>query len=106
MDCKIQIADSAKSELAQIIEYISIDLGNKKAANDLLLNFEEQKNRLYDFPEMYPLCSVPRLLQKGYRRFKFGKNYIALYLINSENTKTIITIMHIFYAKRDYESLI
>lgn len=30
MDCKIQIADSTKKELAEIVKYISVDLGEKK----------------------------------------------------------------------------
>ena len=37
-------------------------------------------------------------------RFIFKNNYIALYLIDEK--KKIVTIMHIFYAKRDYGKLL
>ncbi len=34
------------------------------------------------------------------------QNYIALYLIEDEENKKVVTIMHIFNAKRDYEKLV
>ena len=49
---------------------------------------------------MYPLCNDIRLQKKGYHRFLFYKNYLALYSIDDK--KKIVHILHIFYAKRDY----
>lgn len=36
----------------------------------------------------------------------FMKNYVALYLVEDEEDKKVVTIMHVFYAKRDYEKLV
>ena len=44
MAYKVQIADSAKSELAEIVRYISETLCNKGAASSLLDEFYEQKS--------------------------------------------------------------
>lgn len=43
-------------------------------------------------------------LLEEFHRFLFKKNYIALYLINDD--KKEVSIMRIFYAKRDYGNLI
>lgn len=43
MAYKVQIADSAKLELAEIVGYISETLCNKNAASSLLDDFYEQK---------------------------------------------------------------
>lgn len=104
MAYKVQIADSAKVELADIVGYISEALCNKTAASSLLDDFYEQKSFLYDTPYTFPECPIEGLKRKGYRRFLFKKNYVALYLIDDD--KKLVTIMHIFYAKRDYEKLV
>lgn len=103
MAYKVQIADFAKTELSEIVGYISETLCNKNAAASLLDDFSEQKSFLYENPYTFPECPIESLQQKGYRRFLFKKNYVALYLV--EEDKKIVTIMHIFYAKRDYEKL-
>ena len=106
MAYKVEITSLAKTELDEIVKYIVETLTNPNAARKLLDDFYEQKSFLYDTPYMYPLCPIPTLQQKGYRRFIFMKNYVALYIVeDNENTK-LVTIMHIFYAKRDYEKLI
>jgi len=104
MAYKVQIADSAKAELAKIIGYISGILCNKVAAAGLLDDFCEQQSFLHDNPYTFPECPIESLKRKGYRRFLFKKNYIALYLIDDD--KKVVTIMHVFYAKRDYEKLV
>ncbi len=104
MAYKVQIANSAKAELAEIVGYISETLYNKTAASSLLDDFYEQKSFLYDNPYSFPECPIEGLKRKGYRRFLFKKNYVALYLVDDD--KKVVTIMHVFYAKRDYEKLV
>ena len=106
MAYKVNITDSAKAELAEIVSSFVEDLCNPKAAASLLEEFYEQKSYLYDDPYTFSLCPILSLQNKGYRRFIFKKNYIALYLIEDEGDKKIVTIMHIFNAKRDYEKLV
>ena len=86
MVCKVRVTDKAKTDLDEIIRYIA--------------DFVKQKNNLQDSPYMYPLCNDIRLQKKGYHRFLFYKNYLALYSIDDK--EKIVHILHIFYAKRDY----
>ena len=104
MAFKVEIADSAKAELDEIVRYFVEELSNPVSAGKLLDDFYEQKGFLYDNPYMFPLCPIQVLQRKGYRRFLFMKNYVALYLL--EGDKKVVTIMHLFYAKRNYEKLV
>ncbi len=104
MAYKVRITDLAKAELDEIIAYFVNTLCNSKAAISLLEDFNEQKSYLYDNPYIFSLCPILSLQNKGYHRFIFKQNYIALYLI--EDDKKIVTIMHIFNAKRNYEKLV
>ncbi|MDY3130953.1 MAG: type II toxin-antitoxin system RelE/ParE family toxin [Treponema sp.] len=106
MAFKVEIADSAKAELDEIVRYFIEELSNPVSAGKLLDDFYEQKSFLYDNPYMFPLCPIQVLQRKGYRRFLFMKNYVALYLVEDEEDKKVVTIMHVFYAKRDYEKLV
>ena len=106
MAYKVQIADSAKAELTEIVGYISETVCNKDAATSLLDDFYTQKSILYENPYTFPECPIESLRRKGYRRFLFKKNYIALYLIDENKDNKLVTIMHVFYAKRDYEKLV
>ena len=106
MAYKVRITDSAKAELDEIVAYFVNTLCNPKAAVSLLEDFNEQKSYLYDDPYTFSLCPILSLQNKGYHRFIFKQNYIALYLIKDEENKKVVTIMHIFNAKRDYEKLV
>lgn len=106
MAYKVEITDSAKAELDEIVRYFVEELSNPISAGKLLDDFYEQKSYLYDNPYIFPVCSIQSLQQKGYRRFLFMKNYVALYIIDDNEAKKNVTIMHIFYAKRDYEKLV
>ena len=106
MGYKVQITDFARRELEEIVKYISDILGNPRAAASLLEDFNKQMEYLKDSPYMFSLCPLPGLQQKGYHRFIFNNNYVALYLIDNTPKKKVVTIMHVFYAKRDYQQLI
>ena len=67
MAYKVQIADSAKLELAEIVGYIAETLCNKKAASSLLDDFYEQKSFLYENPYTFPECPIESLRKKEYR---------------------------------------
>ena len=97
---KVRVTDKAKTDLDEIIRYIAEKLSNVTAAANLLADFVKQKNNLQDSPYMYPLCNDIRLQKKGYHRFLFYKNYIGLYSINDK--EKLVTILHVFYAKRNY----
>lgn len=106
MAYKVKIADSAKEELDAIVRYFVETLANPISAGKLLDDFYKQKSYLCNAPYMFPFCPVKSLQRKGYRRFIFMKNYVALYIVEDKKNKKLATIMHIFYAKIDYEKLV
>ena len=106
MGYKVEITDFANSELEEIVRYMVETLENSASAKKLLDDFSEKKSILYDNPYSYALCPIKSLQRKGYRRFIFMKNYVALYLIDDDENNKVVTIMHIFYAKRNYEMLV
>jgi len=104
MAYNVRIMKKAEDDLSEIVTYYIDKLCNPKAADTLLEDFLKEKENLADNPYMYPLSNNSILQSEGYHRFLFKKNYIALYLIDDE--KKVVSIMRIFYAKRDYANLI
>ncbi|WP_449189891.1 type II toxin-antitoxin system RelE/ParE family toxin [Treponema lecithinolyticum] len=84
--------------------YISETLYNPQAASNLLEEFLEATINVAHNPYIYPLSNNLILQAEGYHRFLVKKNYIALYLIDDD--KKEVSIMRIFYEKRDYGNLI
>ena len=62
---KVRVTEKAKTDLDEIIRYITEILSNATAAANLLADFVKQKNNLQDSPYMYPLCNDIRLQKKG-----------------------------------------
>ena len=104
MAYNVRIMDRAEQDLSEIVTYFTDKLCNPKDAESLLEEFLEEKMNIADNPYMYPLSNDLLLQSEGYHRFLFKKNYIALYLINDDEKE--VSIMRIFYAKRDYANLI
>ena len=96
---KVRVTDKAKTDLDEIIRYIAEKLSNVTAAANLLADFVKQKNNLQDSPYMCPLCNDIRLQKKGYHRFLFYKNYLALYSIDDKE-KIVHIIAYILCKKR------
>ena len=100
----VRIMEKTEQDLSEIITYFTDKLFDQKAAVSLLEEFLEEKENLADNPYMYPLSNDMVLQSEGYHRFLFKKNHIALYLIDDD--EKVVSIMRIFYAKRDYANLI
>ena len=104
MAYNVRIMEKAEQDLSEIVTYFTDKLCNPKAADSFLEEFLEGKENIANNPYMYPLSNDLVLKSEGYHRFFFKKNYIALYLIDDEEKE--VSIMRIFYAKRDYANLI
>ena len=104
MAYNVRIMEKAEHDLSEIVTYFTDKLYNLKAAESLLEEFLKEKMNIADNPYMYPLSNNLVLQSKGYHRFLFKKNYIALYLIDDDEKE--VSIMRIFYAKREYANLI
>ncbi|MCH5187255.1 MAG: type II toxin-antitoxin system RelE/ParE family toxin [Oscillospiraceae bacterium] len=103
MSYKIEITKEANADIDEVLTYISVNLGSKFAANDMMSELEDRFKLLSASPEMYELCRSSRLREKGYRRFLL-KNYIVFYKI--KETERTVYIVRIIYGKRDYINLL
>ena len=104
MDYSVRIMRKAEQDLSEIVSYISETLMNIQAASALLGEFQRYTDMLKTSPYAFPLSFDPRLKDEGYHKFIFGKNFVSLYLI--DDMKAEVSIMRIFYAKRDYPDLV
>ena len=103
MAYNLLITDNSSNELNSIVNYISDYLDNLSAASDFLDLIEECYERLATNPKIYQLCDHPNFKEKGYRKVNI-KNYVLIYRI-AEDTDTVY-ILHIFFGKQDYYTII
>ena len=85
------ITDKADFDLDEIIEYITIQLKNHKAAVDFITKIEDCYDRLQDNPFIYIACSDKRLSKLGYRKALIG-NYVLIYRVDKEE-KTVYKLV-------------
>lgn len=100
MAYNVRIMEKAEEDLSEIVDYISDTLKNQTAADNLLVDFLNEKENIAENPYMYPLSDNPVLQNEGYHRFLFYKNFLI------DDVEKVVSIMSFFYAKRDYANLI
>ena len=103
MAYRVIVTETADRDTDEILTYISEKLANPKAAVDFADSLEERYTALEQHPLMFEMSRNERLASMGYRRFIVG-NYVVLYLVNDEIKE--VTIVRIFYGRRDYEKYI
>jgi plasmid stabilization system protein ParE len=89
MGYRIVVSDHAHNDLDGIIDYIAINLGNPKAADNLLMEIEKQYGLLAESPALYPVSREPLLAIRGYRWFP-AKNYLGIYSINDDKSEVYV----------------
>lgn len=99
----LEFLSVAKNDMLEIVKYISNELKNPVAAQNLADDFISAAERLCEFPYANNVYTPLKPLELEYRRI-IVNNYLMFYTV-SEETKTV-TIMRIIYAKRDINSVI
>ncbi len=100
---KIKITKPAKKDIQSAISYISNDLRNPTAAQNILNLFEKEIKSLSDMPSRHPLVKDPALAQNGFRFIKVN-NYLVFYTIRED--RNIVMIQRILYGRRDWINLL
>lgn len=100
---KIIVTEPAQKDLKDVVLYISGELKNKQAANDLINLFEATAKSLTDMPERYALVDDEVLAREGFRFIPI-KNYLLFYVVRKE-TETVV-IQRFLYARRDWMHII
>ena len=87
---------AAKEDIELTLDYISQNLNNKKAANDMLDKIFEAINQICRFPYAQTTCADYLIFNDNFRRI-FIDNYVLIYEIKQEQKS--INILRFLYAK-------
>jgi addiction module RelE/StbE family toxin len=100
---KIQYLPQAKTDLAEIVDYISTELHAPKAVLDLLDDLEHSIEILGKFPYSHRVYIPIKALECEYRILPVN-NYLVFYTV-IEHEK-IVEISRILYGRMNVDSLI
>jgi plasmid stabilization system protein ParE len=91
----------ARSDLLKISEYISKDLQNPIAANNIVKKILSLSDKLMNFPELGTSLEVFDARINNYRYLAAG-NYLIIYNVTSSE----IQITRLLYARSNYVELL
>lgn len=97
---KLEYLPSALEDMIEIVRYISVELGNPTAAENLADKMIKSTEHLEEMPYINPVYYPIRPLSREYRKLLI-KNYIMFYWVEEEPEKKV-TIARVLYAKSDY----
>lgn len=102
MSYRVVFTKTAHHDLKSIYDYISNNLFNKKAANDLVNLIFESAGHLSVFPKKHQICSEKLLSNKNVR-YLMVKNFKVLYLV--DDNELAVFIARIIYSKKDLNKI-
>jgi plasmid stabilization system protein ParE len=91
----------AKSDIGEIVTYISETPKAPKAALDLISALEKSIKTLEKFPYAHQVYITNKMLENEYR-FIPVKNYLVFYTVKEDKKKVVI--YRVFYGSMDYAS--
>lgn len=100
---RLEYLPIARQDMIEIVRYISKDLQNPMAADQLATELIEAGDSILGFPYANPAYMPIRPLKHEYRKL-LVQNYFMFYWVDEK--KRLITVARVVYAKRDYEHLI
>ncbi len=100
---KLEYLPVARQDMIEIVQYISKDLQNPMAADQLATELIEAGDSIPGFPYVNPAYVPIRPLKHEYRKL-LVQNYFMFYWV--DEGKQLITVARVVYAKRDYEHLL
>ena len=100
---RIEYLPAARQDMIEIVRYISQELQNPTAANQLAMELIEAGDGIPRFPYANPSYMPIRPLKHEYRKL-LVQNYAMFYWV--DEAEQLITVARVVYAKRDYERLL
>jgi len=100
---KLEYLPVARQDMIEIVRYISQELKNPTAADQLTTELIEAGDGIPRFPYANPVYTPIRPLKHEYRKLLVQK-YFMLYWVDEE--KRLVTVARVVYAKRDYGRLL
>ncbi|TNG92745.1 type II toxin-antitoxin system RelE/ParE family toxin [Testudinibacter aquarius] len=99
----VEISDTAKTDLHDIITYVFSQLSAPITALQLLEEFETTIASLVEMPQRIALVRDKKLAAMGYRQISV-KKYAIFFRLNG--TKNTVNIVRIIYVKRNWAALL
>lgn len=96
---KYYLTNTAREDLENILDYVSINLTNPESAIGLIELFENKFNNILLFPKSYSLIYDNRLLKMDLRKC-YVKNCIIVYSINDKEGR--IEVLRVIYHKKNF----
>lgn len=100
---KLEYLPVARRDMIEIVRYISKNLNNPMAADQLAIELVEAGDRIPKFPYANPSYIPIRPLKHEYRKL-LVQNYLMFYWV--DEAAKLVTVARVVYAKRDYERLL
>ena len=93
----------ARRDMIEIVRYISQELQNPTAADQLAMELIEAGDSIPKFPYANPAFIPIRPLKHEYRKL-LVQNYFMFYWV--DEVKKLVTVARVVYARRDYKRLL
>lgn len=100
---RIEYLPVARQDMIEIVQYISQELQNPIAANQLAMELIEAGDGIPRFPYANPSYTPIRPLKHEYRKL-LVQNYIIFYWV--DEAEQLVTVARVVYARRDYDRLL
>ena len=99
---KLLLKETAVRDIAELLQYITVDLCNPTAAKKLHTQIIETLDRICLFPQSAPLIRLSALRQFGIRK-QMVKNFCIFYTFN--NDIDTVTVLYVQYAAKNFDNL-
>lgn len=100
---KLEYLPVARQDMIEIVRYISQELQNPTAADQLAMELIDAGDGIPKFPYANPAFIPIKPLKHEYRKL-LVQNYFIFYWV--DEVKRLVTVARVVYAKRDYERLL
>lgn len=95
---QVQITQTAKRDLKDIVSYVNTQLQERGTAQKLYQAFRESIRKLDYMPERYPLWEDEPWHSSGVRKLLIN-HYLVFYLVDHE--QSCVRVVRVIYAGRD-----
>ncbi len=100
---KLEYLPVARRDMIEIVRYISQELQNPTAADQMAMELIEAGDSIPKFPYANPAFIPIRPLKHEYRKL-LVQNYFMFYWV--DEVKKLVTVARVVYARRDYKRLL
>ena len=103
MEYKIFVTERAKSDLAEVYSYISIELQSPRSAENVINTLQKAMSELSVMPSRYHRFMEEPWFSEGVRYFTL-RNFSVFYTVD-ENSRNVF-VVHVIYNKRDFPQVL